>query len=204
MSFLGTRCTFTRFRIADPVPTDLWPAIPDKLKQFCFKDIDAIPEERSWGWTSFDDMLDTDWRSAPPHKGAYLTFAFRLDTRRIPSGVLKKHVLIALREEENRIRAQGKKFVARARKNELRDQVRLRLMQHFLPIPAVFEVIWATDSGRIYLASNNAKLIDLFVQHFTLSFDVHLEALTPYGLAASILDEAAICRADDLEPTKFV
>lgn len=204
MGFLGASCTFTRFRIVDPVPVDMWPAIPDKLKQFSFRDIDEIPEERSWGWTNFDDMLDTAWRSAPPEKGAYLAFAFRLDTRRIPSGVLKKHVLVALREEEGRIREQGKKFIARARKIELRDQVRLRLMQRFLPIPAVFEVIWATDSGRIYLASNNIKLIDLFMEHFTLSFDLHLEALTPYGLASTMLDEAAMRRADDLEPTKFV
>jgi hypothetical protein len=182
----------------------LWPAIPDKLRQFSFKDIDAIPEERSWGWTSFDDMLDTAWRSAPPEKGAYLAFAFRLDTRRIPPGVLKKHVLVAVREEEARIREQGTKFIARARKIELRDAVRLRLMQRFLPIPAVFEVIWATDSGRICLASHNTKLIDLFMEHFTLSFNLHLEALTPYGLASTILDEAAMRRADELEPTRFV
>ena len=204
MGFLGASCTFTRFRIVDPVPSELWLNIPDKLKQFCFHDIDDIPEERSWGWTQFDDMLDTAWRSAPPEKGAYLAFAFRLDTRRIPAAVLKKHTLVALREEEGRIREQGKKFIAKARKIELRDQVRLRLMQRFLPIPAVFEVVWATDTNKIYLASNNTKLIELFTEHFTLSFDLHLEMLTPYSLAASMLDEAAMNRADDLEPTKFV
>ena len=204
MGFLGSSCTFTRFRIVDSIPSDLWPTLPDKLKQFAFRDIDDIPEERSWGWTSFEDMLDTDWRSAPPEKGAYLAFALRLDTRRVPAGVLKKHTLVALREEESRIHEQGKKFVARARKVELRDQVRLRLMQRFLPIPAVFEVVWSTDSNRVYLASNNTKLIDLFVEHFTLSFDLHLEALTPYSLAASMLDEATLSRVDNLEPTRFV
>ena len=48
------------------------------------------------------------WRSAPPEKGAYLAFALRLDTRRIPPAVLKKYVTIALREE-GRIKEQGKK-----------------------------------------------------------------------------------------------
>ena len=93
MGFLGASCTFTRFRILDPIPAELWTSIPDKLRQFAFRDIDDIPEERSWGWTSFEDMLDIDWRSAPPEKGAYLAFALRLDTRRIPGGVLKKHTL---------------------------------------------------------------------------------------------------------------
>lgn len=204
MGFSSASCTFTRFRIADPVPSELWPQIPDKLRQFSFHDIDDIPEERAWGWTNFDDMLDTSWRMSPPEKGAYLAFALRLDTRRIPPAVLKKHILVAVREEEARIREQGKKFISRERRNELRDQVRLRLMGRFLPIPAVFEVIWSLDSNAVWLASSQSKLIDLFMNHFTLSFDLHLEPLTPYALAATMLDEAALAGLDGLEPTRFV
>lgn len=204
MGFLSAGCTFTRFRLTDPVPSELWTQIPDKLRQFAFHDIDDIPEERAWGWTNFDDMLDTAWRVSPPEKGAYLSFAFRLDTRRIPPSVLKKHTLMAVREEEARIREQGKKFISRERRNELRDQVRLRLMGRFLPIPAVFDVIWNPDGNTVWLASAQSKLIDLFMNHFTLSFDLHLEPLTPYALAAAALDEAALARLDNLEPTRFV
>ena len=191
MGLLGASCSFTRFRITDTVPKEFWMEIPSKLKQFAFQDIDDIAEERGWGWTSFEDMLDTQWRSAPPEKGAYLAFALRLDTRRIPPAVLKKHVMIALREEEARI-------------NELRDQVKLRLMGRFLPIPAVFDVAWATDENIVYLASAQTKLIELFMNHFTLTFDLHLEPLTPYALAASMLDEKSLARLDNLEPTSFV
>ncbi len=204
MSLLAGSCSFTRFRITEPIPKELWMEIPAKLKQFAFQDIDDIAEERGWGWTSFEDMLDTQWRSAPPEKGAYLAFALRLDTRRIPPAVMKKHVMIALREEEARIKDQGKKFIARERKNELRDQVKLRLLSRFLPIPAVFEVVWATDDNLIYLASTQSKLIELFMNHFTLTFDLHLEPLTPFALAASMLDEQALARIDTLEPTSFV
>lgn len=203
MGLLGASCSFTRFRITEPVPKELWMEIPAKLKQFAFQDIDDIPEERAWGWVSFEDMLDVDWRSAPPDKGAYLAFAFRLDTRRIPPAVLKKHVMMAMREEEHRIKEQGKKFIGRERKSELRDQVRLRLMGRFLPIPSVFDVVWATETNTVYLTSVQTKLIELFVEHFTLSFDLHLEPLTPYALAASFLDDTAIQRLDTLEPTQF-
>lgn len=204
MGFLSAGCTFTRFRITDSVPPALWTQIPDKLRQFAFHDIDDIPEERAWGWTNIDDMLDTAWRVSPPEKGAYLSFAFRLDTRRIPPAVLKKHTLMTVREEEARIKEQGKKFISRERRNELRDQVRLRLMGRFLPIPAVFDVIWNPDGNTVWLASAQSKLIDLFMNHFTLSFDLHLEPLTPYALAAAVLDEAALARLDNLEPTRFV
>jgi hypothetical protein len=204
MGFLNSSQTFTRFRIVDAVPAALWPTIPDRLKRFAFVDIDDSAEERSWGWTEFADMLDTQWNAAPPEKGDYLAFAFRLDTRRIPAGVLKKHTLAAMREEEARMREQGKKYIARARKLEVREQVKLRLRQRFLPVPAVFEVVWATRDNLVYLTSTNNNLLDLFQEYFTRSFDLRLEALSPYALAAGILDEPAMTRLDVLEPTRFV
>ncbi len=166
-------------------------------------DIDELPEERAWGWTAFDDMLDTKFVT-PQDKGEFLAFALRLDTRRVPPAVIKKHVLLALREEEARNREQGKKFVSRERRNELRDQVKLRLMTRFLPIPALFEVAWATDINMVYLASTQSKIIDLFMNHFTLTFDLHLEAYTPYTLATQLLNKDLHIKLDTLESTRFV
>ena len=110
MSFLKSSTSFTRFRIVDEIPADLWAAVPEKLRQFAFQDIDEIPEERSFGWVNFDDMLDTAWRLSPPEKAEYLVFSLRVDTRRIPPAVLRKHTRIALQEEEQRIREFGKKL----------------------------------------------------------------------------------------------
>ena len=59
MGILSASCSFTRFKITEPVPKELWMEIPAKLRQFAFQDIDDIAEERGWGWTSFEDMLDT-------------------------------------------------------------------------------------------------------------------------------------------------
>lgn len=203
MAFLNASCSFTRFRITDPIPADLWAQIPDKLRQFAFRDIDDTSDERAWGWVCFDDMLDTHWRTAPPEKGAYYTFSLRQDTRRIPAAVLKKHTAIALREEEARIKEQGKKFVGRERKKELKDQTKLRLLSRFLPIPAEFNVIWSMDSGIIYFASTQSKMCELFMDYFTLTFDLHVEPFTPYSLAATLLDEEGMKRLDALEPTQF-
>ena len=67
MGILSASCSFTRFKITEPVPKELWMEIPAKLRQFAFQDIDDIAEERGWGWTSFEDMLDMQWRSASGH-----------------------------------------------------------------------------------------------------------------------------------------
>ena len=44
MGFCNASCSFTRFRIIDPIPSELWTQIPDKLRQFAFRDIDDLPE----------------------------------------------------------------------------------------------------------------------------------------------------------------
>ena len=82
MAFISGSTSFTRYRIVEDVPDELWPKIPELLKKFAIKEIDQTADERSWGWVCFDDWLDTALRTAPPEKGAYLTFSLRLDTRR--------------------------------------------------------------------------------------------------------------------------
>lgn len=203
MGFLNAACGFTRFRIVDPVPSDLWTRIPEKLKQFAFRDIDDSPTERAHGWTCFDDMLDMEWHAAPPEKGAYLLFSLRLDTRRIPAGVVKKHLALALRGEKERNAQQGRTFISRERKKELKEQTMLRLRQRFLPVPAEFNVAWATRTNAVWFASTQNKMIDMFTEYFTQTFNLHLERMTPYQLALSLLDESAAARLDNLEPTRF-
>ncbi len=203
MSFLKPGTSFTRFKITEDVPKDLWAAIPDKLRQYAFKDIDDIPEERSWGWVNFDDMLDTEWKVSVPQKGAYLTFTLRQDTRRVPPAVIKKHLALELKKEEARNRERGKSYVARERKKELKEQVLLRLKQRFLPIPAEFQVVWNTDTNMLYLASTQSKILELFQDYFTLSFNLQIDQLKPYSLALSLLDSAQADRLDLLEATSF-
>jgi len=204
MGFSGASCTFTRYRILEQPSAALWAQVPSLLKRHAFQDIDALPGElRSFGWTSFEDMLDIEWATAPPEKGAYLTFALRLETRRVPPAVLKKHHALAVREEKRRIAEQGKQFISRERKKELKEQVLLRLMRHFLPIPAIFDVIWATEAGLVYFASTQRKILDMFEDFFIKCFELSLEQLTPYGLAAVSLSEHDLSRLDTLEPTIF-
>ena len=204
MSFQKASSSFTRFRIIDDIPADLWASIPEKLRQYAFIDIDDIAEERAFGWTSFDDMLDTEWRQAPPEKGDFLTFSLRLDTRRIPPAVLRKHVRLALRDEEERIKALGKKFIGRERKKEIQEQVKLRLMGRFLPIPAEFQVVWNMRSGRVYFASTQTKMIEMFLDLFTRTFELRLEQLLPYSLALAMFGEEISAKLDDVQSTKFI
>lgn len=204
MSFLNSSTSFTRLRIVDEIPRDLWPNIRDLLLKYAFQDIDNIAQERAYGWTSFDDMLDTNWEKSPIDKADYICFSLRLDTRRIPPAVLKKHTRLALMEEEKKLHELGKKFVPKERRTEIKKQVELMLLTRFLPIPAEFQVVWSTQRNMIYFASTQQKMLDLFEEHFVLTFNLRLEQLTPYSLSLQLLGDDISKNLDALEVTKFV
>lgn len=203
MAILGASASITRFRIVEEVPSDLWPQIPDLLIKHAFKDIDHNADERSWGWVCFDNMLDPDWRTAPPEKAAYFAFSLRLDTRRIPPAVFKKHFALAVAEEERANKEQGRNFVSRDRKKELREQVRLKLLARMLPIPATFDIAWNIEKNLIYFDSTSAKVLEMFSELFTETFDLHLEPLTPFWMGLQLLGEEATERLEQVEEADF-
>lgn len=203
MGFLSASSSITRYRIVEDVPQSLWAEIPDTLRRFAFKDIDQSAEERSFGWSSADNWLDTDWRDGGPQKGDYLVFNLRLETRRVSPAVFKKHFELAIMDAEVDAKAKGQKFVGRSQKKELKEQVRLRLLARSLPVPAVFEVAWSIQRGHVWLGSTNTKVKEMFTNYFTDTFELHLEPLTPFFLAMSHLGQEAAPKLEALEPAVF-
>ncbi len=204
MGFMSASVGLTRYRIVEEeIPQSLWGEVEERLKRNAFRDIDTSAEERSFGWVSFDNMLDSDFDLCPPEMGAYLTFTLRLDTRRVPPAVMKKHVTVALNEAMRAMREQGKKFLTKEQKAEIRDQVELRLRARSLPIPACFDVVWDTNRQIVYIASTQSKLTELFEELFTHTFGLHLEPLTPYFSALRHLGSERQAVLDAFEPTVF-
>jgi len=204
VSILSTSLGITRYRVVEEIPDSLWREVPKRLTDNTFHDIDATVDERSWGWCNIDNMLDMDWADSPPEKGHFMCFSLRLDTRRIPPAVFKKHCMIALATELTQAKAEGKSFISKDRRREIKDQVMLRLRARSLPVPAVFDAVWNTQSGRVLFCGTNAKAKTLFEDHFNLSFELTLEPLTPFFLAMDMLGEAAASRLETLEPTSFI
>ena len=202
MGFTASSCSFTRFRVIDPVPDGLWAEIPQLLKNGAFLDIDETAESQADGWVSFDDYLDTTWQAGPPQKGAYMAFSLRLDIRRIPAGVLRKRLDLALKREKAENEKNGKKFISRERRKELKELVQISLRRRFLPVPSEFNVIWNTANNEIWFASMQTKMLELFAQRFLDTFKLHIEQLIPRYLALSMLgkeSEEAIHDADEVD-----
>ena len=203
MGLLAASGGFTRYRIVGDVPTQTLREAPDRLKKYAFTDIDHSTEERSFGWVALEDYLDTEWRSAPPEKGHFLAFSLRLDTRRVSPAVLKKHLRLAIDAEKATMKDSGKAFVSKDRKKEIAERVKLSLMARALPIPAVFEAVWNTIDHVVWLCSTNAKVLELFDDLFTMTFELHLEPQTPAYLAERLIGANRATAIEQLEPSHF-
>jgi hypothetical protein len=201
MGILSTSLSLTRYKIAGNVPDALWPEIQTRLLKSSFRDIDNTADERSFGWVCFDNMLDPAWQTAPPEKGEYLTFALRLDTRRLPAAVLNKHFQLFLNDYMADLKQKGIETISRQKKKELKDMVRAQLMAKILPVPAYFDVVWDMGKNIVYFASTRPKILELFEELFARTFELHLEPQNPFFMALNILGEEQLSKLEALEPT---
>lgn len=146
----------TVFHVANPTAVTA-----ESLKQFAFRPIDELKgEEESAGLVSIEDMLDTTWASSVPEKGEWLCFALRVDKRKVPGAVLKKHYAEALKAEQETLAAQGLKFFPKGRKKELREQLKARLLATTEPAPSVVDVAMNMHTGLTFVGSTATGMLD--------------------------------------------
>lgn len=188
MRLLKPTVTVSRFTLPAPLQGDALPQLFERR----FRPIDGTTDERFFGWVPVEDYLDHDWTGSNPTYGDLLAFSLRLDTRRVSPAVLKKAVSQALAQE---MVESGKAFVAKERKQEVKEQCKLRLMARAEPIPAVFDVL--VSGQNVYLFNANAKVQALFADFFADTFGQPVTPQDAQELARTLLGQPDI--EDDAE-----
>ncbi|EHJ49565.1 exonuclease RdgC [Solidesulfovibrio carbinoliphilus subsp. oakridgensis] len=133
------------------------------LQRFALLSIDGTADERGQGLVPFDTPLDhASWPMAQNFAGQFALFCLRVDTRRIPAAVMKKHLAEAMSKEKEAMVADGKAFISKDRKREIKDRVKLQLLARTEPAPAIVEVAVDRTSGRVFFGSTAIKMKDTF------------------------------------------
>lgn len=158
----------------------------EALMKYAFRPIDDTADERSFGFVPFDDPYAKDvehaWVTAIIERAHFVVFALRMDTRRIAGATLKMRVKNAMEEEKL---AEGKVFISKDRKGEIKEREKLRLLSNTVPTPTYVEVVLDVIDGRIFFASVSKKAKDLFASLWNAAFaEMPLEQ-TPYVLAGN-------------------
>lgn len=190
--------TFRRFELAERVDVGAEEVVK-KLESRKFMPLEGAKEETErFGWITLEHLFDTRFAIEKVFHDPYIAFALRFDKRKIPQNLLKAHLKIA---EMAHVNATGKK-VGPSKRRELRDQVKLTLIDKVLPSASSYQVIWNPNAGLVWFGNTGEKTCEAFVQHFEDTFGVTLIAQTPRHLGLRITggDADAIDRA---APTCF-
>lgn len=178
MSLMKSSIPLTTYRLE---PSTLANVTGDVIRRFAFRSIDNTPDEKGYGFVPEDDMF-ADLETSILEKDRYMSFGFRIDTRKIPSAILKKHLAEMTRDELQR---QGKTFISKSRKKELKDLCKSRLLSKTEPRPSMTGIAIDTSNGLVYVASTSKSTLELFENYAKTAFGGEMERMYPSTLSAS-------------------
>jgi len=169
--------TFTRYRVAGGLPEALADFMDRQIKLFAFRELMAGTDEKVLGWTSLDNVLDTDFEYANYSLGDYYVFSLRIDRRAVPPALLKLRVLKA---EKEFLEEKGLKKLYKGQREDIRETVKLGLMSRAQPVPSFQEVCWSVSEGWLLFGSLAEKVNDEFKELFKRSFNLSLFPFLPW------------------------
>ena len=191
MGLMKGTLTFSRYRLREPLPGNFQEFIHRQIKRFAFRELSMGSEEKSSGWTSLDNILDTQFEYANYAVGDYLTFSFRLDRKKVPPSLMKIKYLEA---EKKALGAKTKKFLSKGEKEELKERIHLELLSKTYPVPSFFDVCWSLSGGWVIFGSLSPKAAEEFEKLFKKSFNLTLSPLVPWDpqrLEAGLVEKIA-------------
>lgn len=189
MGVYANTVSITQFTVSGELPgTDQFQWFSKKLSDHGFQSIENSTEESAEGWSLVDkpddslfDVPSDFWRDN------YLVFSLRRDQRKIPAAVLKSHTS----REEALFLAQNPNLrrTPKHKREEIKEQVQLRLMTKCLPVPSTVDIVWDLKGGVLTLFSLGAKVIDRFEEIFRKTFEGFSPVIIhPFARARKLLD----------------
>lgn len=200
MGIYSKSLSCTRYFVRGETPLDFLTWVDERLQSYLFRDIDDTTDEKAWGWVELDNLLQTSFEGGMAHKGEYLAFSLRVDTRKVPAAVFRKHFLLS----EQTVRAQQQnRRLSRQQKLELKKTVMADLLRRQMPQPALFDIVWHPSQQRLWLFATSPKIREIFETLFRETFELDIYLLFPYTLAQDVLDPAAQDKLEMVEPAVF-
>lgn len=195
MSLLQGGLSLRRFLVLGPVPDES--DIVDGLNQDQFRPFQDGLEEERMGWC--------DWRNpliCPPDKDwvmqeRFAVFGVRIDTRRVPTSLLKAHV--DLRAQQI-MKEKDLAFVGKEARVSLQDEIKVELLTKVLPVPKVIEVAWDLKGGMLWTTASSSKTQGALTGLFMKSFGCELQPLGPLLLAGRVAPTISVEGLMALDP----
>jgi recombination associated protein RdgC len=177
MGLLKGTLSLSKYRVVGHIPDNFRNMTDTQLKLFSFQELSTSTNDKSIGWTSLENVLDTDFQYANYSLADYLIFTLRIDRRIISPSLFKLKVFEA---EKQLIAEKGKNKIYKEERNEIRDRVRLKLLSKTPATPSFHEICWNVSSGSLIFGSLSEKIREEFEDLFKRTFKLDLIPFVPW------------------------
>lgn len=189
MGIYANTVSITQFAISGELPqTDQFEWFSKKIMDRGFQSIENSTEESSEGWVLVDKPDDASFEVPSDFwRDNYVVFSLRRDQRKIPAAVLKSHTA----REEGVFLSQNSNLrrTPKHKRDEIKEQVQLRLMTRCLPVPSTVDVVWDLKSGVLTLFSLGTNVIERFEDIFRKTFEGFSPVIIhPFARARKLLE----------------
>jgi DNA recombination-dependent growth factor C len=197
MGIFKGSASLARYRVAGDLPPNLSTYIDENIRKWAFQSIEDSTEELGVGWCSATDLLNTDFAYASYWLEPYLVLGMRIDKRKVPGSLLKKYH----RMEMKQAAAMKEGRLSKPEREELKERARLQLLTRMPPVSQLFEVLWDTSGGQLWLGSQGNAVKEAFEDLFKRSFSLDLEPMWPWRIAQGLIkDENGLARLEAASP----
>lgn len=171
--------SFLRFYVDGPAPDLNDRAILRALERERFRPIaDGGVEEESVGWITRRDPSGERFEPEDVVSGHFLSFAFRVDRKRVPPTLLRLRAAADLRAA-----AVGDARIPRAKKKEIVEEAKRSLLKRALPNVSIVDCAWHAREGVLYAFTTGEALTERVLRHFRATFRRSLARATPSVVA---------------------
>lgn len=186
--------SFRRYRLRGGLPSPFTDGFHERLAARRFQPLTAN-EERTYGWVTADNLLRTDFGIETVVRGEYAGFALRLDRRRVSPRLLRAHLDLEVHARLEAAReAGGPARLSREERKDLREELRQELLRRANPAVDAWTVL-VHPKRRLALVLTLSRVANELVQlHMRDTFDVEMDALTPWRRAEELLEAPATAR----------
>ena len=197
MSLFATTTKLTRYLVqAEGRNDEIRKKVFEGLKGNAMPEIQGEYETLITGWVPFETPYRPDFVTQSFTYGEDMVFGLRIDQKKLPAKVIKRELEIAI---ENKKKEQGRDFISRSEKLELKEQVIDILMSKTPFNTDIHHVCWNPNTCEVLLFTTTKAAQELFETLFFKSFACKLIPIFPFSLAYYKLSSLTAREKENLE-----
>jgi hypothetical protein len=180
VSFESGSVSFRMFYVTKTIPDDAVARFAERAAP----PLNTLGDGEIHGWVSGRHLLDRVITEDNARFAGFLRLTLMKAERKIPESLLRAECRM---EEIARQEAQGKAFLSRTERKEIKDEITARLLPQMPPQLKGIPFVYDERDGLLYAAALNDKQLDAFTIAFAQTLGFSLVPVDPETAAAKRL-----------------